>query len=379
MKNEEPAVTSQSPPRFTHHAVPTHEPREAIRVTAVLVALAAALALVAIAFALPAAKSKPHDIPIGAVGPLAVTGQIADTLERNAPGAFAVTIYPSEAQLRTAIRDRDVYGGISFGPKGPTLFTATGASPAVAQLLSQIGNGIAQQSGAPLHTEDLAPPPSGDQRGAGLAAAALPVTLAGLMPAVALTLVIPLAAVWARFAATAAFSGLAGVTIAAVLRYALGSIDQNFWAVAGGLALGAFAIGVFVLGLATLLGRIGLLLGAVLALLLGNPLSGMTSAPEMLPSGWGELGQFMPQGANATLLRSTAFFGGAGASTAIAVLICWAVIGTLILVIAAQRRKFEEARVPAEPNPADTAPQPVPTPMTYFRPRWTDGAHPLAG
>lgn len=363
----------------THHAVPNHQPPEALRVTAILIALAAALALVAIAFALPAAKSKPHDVPIGAVGPLAVTGQVADVLERNAPGAFAVTIYPNDAELRTAIRDRDVYGGLSFGQGGPTLLTATGGGPAVAQLLTQVGNGMAQQAGAPLRTEDLAPPPAGDQRGSGLAAAALPVTLAGLLPAIVLTLVIPLT-VWARFVAATAFSGLAGVTIAAVLRYALGSIDQNFWAVAGGLTLGTLAVAVFVLGLASLFGRVGLVLGALLAMLLGNPLSGMTSAPEMLPAGWGQFGQFLPQGANATLLRSTAFFDGAGASTAIAVLICWAVVGSLIIVIAAQRRRFETVHVAAEPDvAAQTAPQPALTSATSFRPRWTTGAHPLAG
>ena len=68
------------------------------------------------------------------------------------------------------------------------------------------------------------------------------------------------------------------------------------------------------LGLGSLFGRVGLAVGALLALLLGNPLSGLNSAPEMLPSGWGALGQWLPQGATATLLRSTAFFDGAGAT-----------------------------------------------------------------
>jgi len=331
-----------------------HEPPETLLATGVVVALAAVLALIAIAFALPAAKSKPHDVPIGAVGPPAVSGQVADMLERNAPGAFALTIYPNEAALRDAIRDRDVYGGVLVEPQRRTLLTATGASPTVAQLLTQFGNGMAQQTGVPLHTEDLAPPPVGDPRGTGLAAAALPVTLAGFLPVVALTLVVR-RDVRIRVAATAAFSGLAGVTIAAVMRYALGSIDQNFWAVAGGLTLGALAAGLFVLGLAELFGRVGLVSGALLALLVGNPLSGLNSAPELLPSRWGQLGQFLPQGANATLLRSTAFFGGASASTAIAVLTCWAVVGSLIIVIAVQRRVVRIVRGADEvPRRADS-------------------------
>ena len=79
-------------------------------------------------------------------------------------------------------------------------------------------------------------------------------------------------------------------------------------------------------------------IGALLALLLGNPLSGLNSAPQMLPSGWGAFGQLLPQGANATLLRSTAFFDGAWATTAIVVLACWALAGAALIVFAGMRR-----------------------------------------
>jgi hypothetical protein len=238
---------------------------------------------------------------------------------------------------------------------------------------------MAQQTGIPFRTEDLAPPPAGDPRGTGPAAAALPVTLAGFLPVIALTLVVR-RNVWIRVAATAVFTGLAGLTITAVLRYVLDSIDQDFWAVAGGLTLGALATGLFVLGLSELFGRVGLVLGALLALLVGNPLSGLNSAPELLPSGWGELGQFLPQGANATLLRSTAFFDGAGASTPIAVLTCWAVVGSLIIVIAVQRSAFRTARgsrndslgrLETQPNRVERAMQIAPEPngVGYLRDR----------
>jgi hypothetical protein len=329
-------MTTQSLPKHPHHAARSHEPPAAVRATGIVLALAAVIVIVAIAFALPAARSAPHDVPIGAAGPQAASGQVADILEHNVPGAFELTYYPGEAALRDAIRNRDVYGGISFGPEGPTLFTATGGSPTVAQLLTQVGNGIAQHSGAQLRTEDLAPPTTSDPRGAGLAASALPITLAGMLPAIALVLVLR-HEVWTRFTAVVVFAGLAGWGIAALLRYVLGSIDANFWGVAGGLSLGVLAMGLFMLGLGSLFGRVGLSIGGLLALLLGNPLSGLTSAPQLLPSGWGALGQWLPQGANATLLRSTAFFGGAGATMAIGVLACWALTGAALIIIAATR------------------------------------------
>lgn len=326
-----------TPVRHTHHASPVHEPPAAIRATGIIVALTVALAILAIAFALPAARSKPHHIPIGAAGPQAASGQIADLLEQHAPGAFAITYYPGEAALRDAIRNRDVYGGISLGPDGRSLLIATGGSPMVAQMLTQMGSGIAQQAGVKLHTEDLAPPTAQDPRGAGLAASALPITLAGLLPAVALVLLLR-REVWTRFVAAVVFAVGAGIGIAALLRYVFGSIDQSIWGVAAGLTLGLLAAGLTMLGLGSMFGRAGLVVGALLALLLGNPLSGLTSAPEMLPSGWGTVGQWLPQGATATLLRSTAFFDGAGATTAIAVLCCWVVAGTALVVLAAVRQ-----------------------------------------
>jgi hypothetical protein len=322
----------------SHHALPVHEPPAAIRAAGIVVVLTVVLAVVTLAFALPAVRSKPHDVPIGAAGPQAASGQVEAILEKQAPGAFAVTYYPGEAALRDAILNRDVYGGFSFGQDGPALLIATGGSPMVAQMLTQIGNGIAQQTGVQLRSEDLAPPTADDSRGVGLAASALPITLASMLPAVAMMLLLK-REVWTRFTATVVFAGVAGVTIAGLLRYVFGSIDQNLWGVAAGLSLGLLGAGLFMLGLGSLFGRAGLAIGAALALLIGNPLSGLNSAPEMLPSGWGEFGTWLPQGATATLLRSTAFFGGAGSTLPILILSCWALAGTALIVFAAMRQQ----------------------------------------
>src|ERR1700730_1371844 len=73
-----------SPPPHTHHASSVHEPPAAIRATGIIVALVAVLAILAIAFALPAARSKPHGVPIGAAGPQAAIGQVGDILPQHA-------------------------------------------------------------------------------------------------------------------------------------------------------------------------------------------------------------------------------------------------------------------------------------------------------
>ncbi|MET4430090.1 ABC transporter permease [Mycolicibacterium sp. 624] len=331
-------MDTDAPTRNTAHTEAGHEAPAAARAAAIVVALTTLIAIVAIAFALPASRSAPHDVPIGVAGPPVLTTQITDQVGRAAPGAFAVTVYSEAAGLREAILNRDAYGGIVVDQQGPTLLIATGASPAVAAMLGQLGSGMAQATGIPLRTEDLAPPTADDPRGAGLAATALPITLAAILPAIALVLALR-REVWTRLAAAFAFAPVAGISVAASLTHVLGSVETNFWGVAAGLTLGIAAALLPILGLGSLFGRAGLAVGAVLALLVGNPLSGIAGAPELLPAGWGAFGQLLPQGATATLLRSTAYFSGAGATSAVVVLTCWAVVGALLVVIAAARQK----------------------------------------
>lgn len=331
-------MDTDAPTRNTAHSEAGHEAPAAVRAAAIVVALTTLIAIVAIAFALPASRSAPHDVPIGVAGPPALTTQITDQVGRAVPGAFAVTVYSEAAGLREAILNRDAYGGIVVDQQGPTLLIATGASPAVATMLGQLGSGMAQATGMPLRTEDLAPPTADDPRGAGLAATALPITLAAILPAIALVLALR-REVWTRLAAAVVFAPVAGISVAAILTYVLGSVDTNLWGVAASLTLGIAAALLPILGLGSMFGRIGLAVGAVLALLVGNPLSGITGAPELLPAGWGALGQLLPQGATATLLRSTAYFSGAGAASAVVVLACWAVVGAVLVIIAAARQK----------------------------------------
>ncbi|MBB3751940.1 VCBS repeat-containing protein [Mycolicibacterium sp. BK634] len=305
----------------------------AMRAIGAAVLLALAIGILTIAFALPAARSKPHDVPIGVAG--SAGGQMISVLQQRAPGVFRVTTYADVDALHAAIRNRDQYGGISFGPTGPVLLIASGASPAVAQSLTQVGNDMAKSMGVALHLEDLAPPTAKDSRGSGLVAAGLPITVAGLLPAIVLILLPPRNR-WVKLAALLLFSVIAAVFVTLALGV-VGAIDANFWGVASGLLLGISAAGLTTFGLGSLFGRIGLIAGSALGLLLGNPLSGLASAPEMLPSGWGAFGQYLPQGATASLLRSSAFFDGAGAGSAITVLIWWVICGSTLFGIAAFR------------------------------------------
>ncbi|WP_030175846.1 hypothetical protein [Spirillospora albida] len=94
-----------------------------------------------------------------------------------------------------------------------------------------------------------------------------------------------------------------------------------------------------------MIGHPGLGLGGLTFMLLGNPLSAAASAPELLPQPWGDLGALLPPGATVTLLRSAAYFDGAGAAGPLAVLAAWAVAGLALLAAAALRARPQEGLV----------------------------------
>lgn len=74
-------------------------------------------------------------------------------------------------------------------------------------------------------------------------------------------------------------------------------------------------------------------------LFVSNPLSGMMAGPWFLPQPWGAIGQYLPLGAGGTVMRSAAYFDGAGAGQAWIVLIGWMLVGIALAYIGGRTRK----------------------------------------
>lgn len=314
------------------------------------VAVAAALLqlIMIIAFSWPAARTAPRDVPIVVTGPQA--GAVTDRLERERPGAFDVLTRPDETAARAALEDREAYGAIVTAPSGPKVLTASAASPVVAQ---QLGAVAARLGGAaaPSPVQDVVAADSDDPRGSGFGALALPLIMSGIAAAMLLTFSVPSAG-W-RAAGVVLFAALGGLGVAGIAQGWLSLLPGSYLTVAGVMSLTVLAVTGTIAGLGAAVGRAGLGIGSLIMLLLGNPLSAATSAPELLPQPWGAIGQMLPPGASATLLRSAAFFDGAGGGGALTVLVAWAAAGFALLVVGGLRgRTGEESAVSRDPVPA---------------------------
>ncbi|MGC4939502.1 hypothetical protein [Kribbella sp. DT2] len=319
-------------------STPTTAERRRPPVAVVVAGLTVLLTVLLIAFAWPAARSGPRDLPLAVAGPQSAVGQVTAALEQAMPGGFAIEPVADRASAVQAIEDRDVYGAIVLDEAAPEVLTASAAGPMVAQLLTQVaGKLTAQNPAAAPKVTDVVPLPADDPRGAGLAAGALPLVLGGILAAAMLTNFAKAGAT--RIVGAVTFAATGALALTAVLQFWLGSFEGSYWANAGVIAMSIGAISLTLLGLEWLLGTAGLGLGAATMMLLGNPLSGMTSAPEMLPSGWGTLGQFLPPGAAGTALRSVSFFDGAGAGRSLLVLSGWLVLGLVLCGLGAARSR----------------------------------------
>ncbi|MEU5230178.1 ABC transporter permease [Streptomyces anulatus] len=317
------------------------------RAVAVILLIPLMVTLALWAFTWPAARIAPRDLPVGVAGPASAAQQLEQRFERR-DGAFDVHRFDDEAAASTAIEDRTVYGALVVTPQGPHLLTASAASPVVSQLLREAMTASVPED-TPVRVTDVVAAPPGDPRGSALGASVLPLALAGMAAGAVVTL---MGLRGARAAVTLiGAAALVGLAATAVAHSWLGVVTGDWWTEAGVLALTVLAIGSAVAGLAALFGPRGIGLGALLMVLLGNPFSGVTSAPELLPEPVGAIGQWLPPGAGGSLLRSVAFFDGSAAGAAVLTLSLWTLFGLAAVLFA--------RRAPTPTEPVEPAREPA--------------------
>ena len=243
---------------------------------------------------------------------------------------------------------------------------------------------------APVSVVDVVPISGNDPRGLVLSSSLLPLTICSIIMAAAVALLLRFRPAWRQILSLLVVSATAGLGAILITEGFLGALPHDNGTSWAALALTVLAVSAPTAGLIALVGPSGLGLGAALMIFIGNPFSGATSAPQLLPTAVSYIGQCLPPGAGASLLRSTAYFGGHGADGHLAVLIVWAVLG-LAAIVAGHHAPFRFAasrpHEPAAPRPTDgdrtgwftPGPPPGtvhPAPVPDHPPYDLDGAHP---
>lgn len=336
------------------------------RLVIVSVVLPLMIMLAALAFAWPAARIAPRDLPVGIVGAQPGSQQAVAGLTRTEPGAFAFQRYASPAQARSAIENREVYGAFVITSQRITVLEASAASPVVAQLLSTVGQQLAghaaaragtggqQRPAIQLRDIDVVASSASDPKGMVLASALLPVTICSIIMAAAVALLLEFRSAWRQLLALTIVSAAAGLGTYLIAQGFLGALPHAPVATWASLSLMLMAVSATTAGLIALIGAAGLGISSALMIFVGNAFSGATSAPQLLPTAADRIGQWLPPGAGASLLRSTAYFDGHGAASHLGVLIGWSVLG-LAAIFIGHHTPFRLAASPARKRPAPGA------------------------
>ena len=280
------------------------------------------------------------------MGTPAATRAAGAELGRAAPGAFQVHAYPSLTAAKNAVLHRSVYGAFQPVPSA-VLLTASAASPAVAALLERTFATVAARSGRAMAVHDVVPLPASDSSGATTFSAILSLIIAGLAGTTMVFTLTRYRPEAFRLVVTAALGVGAGLITALVTNVIVGAFPGHFFEVWGVAALFVLAIGMSIAAFQVIFGIPGTAIGAILFLVIGNPASGGSSAPELLPNFWRTLSQVLPPGAAVTSMRDVVYFHGHGSAHALIVLSLYTVLGAAVALVAYRLRARPEAATAA--------------------------------
>src|SRR5918994_443095 len=318
------------------------------RVIGLAFALAAIVAVIVLAFSWPAVTAEAKDLPIAISGPAQAVSAAEDAVDEQSPGAISFVEVDDRAAAVEAIEAREVYGAIMLGQE-PEVLTSSASSLVVTQLLAsvatQLEEGVnaqaaaaAEAAGAPaappridVTVTDVVPLADTDPRGTGLTAALFPLVLGGMLGGLAISIAI--IGAMRRVLAVVVYSVVGGLALTAILQFWFGSLQGDYWLNSAGIALALAAIAAPITGFVALIGRAGIALGPVVMLLFANPISAAAIPKEFIPAPWGEVGQWFPPGAAATLMRELSYFPAADTTFPWLVLAAWAVGGILLSLV----------------------------------------------
>lgn len=334
---------------------------------AVGIAIAGAVVVVAIliAFVWPIITASVKDVPIAVAGSADQVAAVTSALDSKAQGVFEVTPVADRAAAVDLIKTRDVSGAIVVGQQ-PEVLTASAGGPAVSQLLGQLAGQLQVQANqqaaaavqqaiaagrAPAGTvpptitvkvTDVVPLSPGDPRGLGLTAASFPLVLGGIIGGVLISLLV--VGPWRRLVSVVVYALVAGFSVVGIMQGWFGVLAGNFWINGLAVSLAMAATVSLIVGMNALIGRAGIAVGAIITMLIGNPLSSAAQPIQFTVTPWGAVGQWFVPGASATLIRDLSYFPAANATFPWLVLAGWTVLG-MIAMIAGHFRNQEVVHV----------------------------------
>lgn len=303
------------------------------------------IGIVALALLWPSKTSWAHDLPVSISGPSDVVAEFEASLHEAEIGdVFRFVDAEDRDEAVAQIESRASYGAFVLSDTAaPEILTSPAASAVAAQMLSAIAeqhqSHQAPQAGADEQSDNaggvtvttVAPFSDTDPNGSGLATAAFPLVLGGILGGVfASTFIV---GGLRRLVGAITLSTATGLLLALILQTWFGYLQGSFFLNFLALGLTILAASMFIVGCRSLLGPAGIAIGAIATMFVGNPLSAAASPFQFLPSPWGTIGQHFIPGAANSLIRSLSYFPEASTAGMWLTLGAWAAVGVIFTII----------------------------------------------
>ncbi|WP_248580897.1 ABC transporter permease [Nocardioides sp. InS609-2] len=331
-----------------------------VRRTLVGVLLFGALVqVVLIIYYLGAAHSpRPHHLPVGYISTDAMASEVEAQIEEG--GSFAARRFTDEPALTAAVRAKDIYGGVDLTSEQPELYLASAAGTSAAtairntftevverrradqvQRLVAAGRPVpadtVEQLTEPPSVTDLVPLPDADRGGTSLGLLVQVLAIGATIASIELGKLGVHTTRSARrgfvHAAVLVLYGIVSAAAVAVGASLFGVIPSGeVLSLFASFALLSLALSCSVAAAVALLGPGGAMLGT-LYFLVGIVISGSSVVPEFLPSWARVLGQALPPGSGASLIRERLYFPDASVAGPASVLAGYAVVGLVVVLI----------------------------------------------
>lgn len=384
------SVSATNPTTTETAKTPAEAPERSSWIKVISTSLLASLivAVVILAFTWPTKTMEAKNLPVSITGPEVTVSQFEQSLKDRGIETFDLKQATSREDAENQIKQRETYGAIVFTEgAAPEVLTAPAANAAATQML----NGVATQLNAQIQHQALAaktqaltqaieaggeqgaqaaaqleqmkaetekasamtvkttavvPLSESDSSGSGIAISAFPLVIGGILGGSFSALRVN--GTWRRFVTATLYAVIGGALTALILNVWFGLIPGDFATLWAAFSATYLATASFIVGVSALTAPIvGLGVGAVITMFIGNPISGASMPSVFLPGAWGAIGQMMVPGASSTLLRSIAYFPEVATSGQWLVLGSWIAFGLLTGVIGWALKERRTATVEA--------------------------------
>jgi hypothetical protein len=296
------------------------------------------VALVVLAFVWPTTTASAKNLPVAITGPAAQVTAVEDGIAAASEDLIDFETVDDRAAAVSAIEQHEVYGAVVLGETPEVLVASASNASATAilrnvavQLQAQAASQVAAAGGdasqVTVEVTDVVPLSDRDPNGSGLIAASFPLVLGGMLGGILISLLV--VGVARRLTALAVYAVVAGTLVAVIMQGLFGVLQGSFLLNAVALALSMLATSSLIVGFTALIGPRGIAIGAVISMLLGNPISGATVPWQFIAEPWGAIGQYFVPGAASALVRELSYFPAADSTMQWLVLSAWTVAGIL--------------------------------------------------